>query len=703
MPVMLWLAIVSIGAGLSVQRAAAQSTWTKMKIQFLQQACKGGDENACQQLAKLNQKQSQQNPPAQTPGVQPGQTNRPGQQPSSRGGQEQTNHDRESGPILPPHGTKVEETVMAPLVDGAKFFVSPHGVHIATFETSGSRAVMYYDGVPGPKFDEIIGGNSNLPGEILVAFSPDGKRYAYCGRLGDEMVVMVDGKELLRTTESNMGKFVGNSCALGFTSNSQHVYMVNQVVKSLSTGGSRALFLFDGKPAPGNAGATGANADVVVRDVAFSPDGNHYAVVSADPADGSKWGLVIDGKMAPYRGGAAQWSADSQHLYTTLKTPAPGGRGFVTEAMLDGKPFLRADDVRLHVAPAGNMVVAEVFTASNTQSPLMFLVVDGKKVPGSEIVHQRGQQIDQVVISPNGKHYAARFTTSQGHQYVFIDGKRGQEYQTVDHIVFTADSSKVTYTAFSNAKPYVVIGDQESDTCQQQLASPALDTHGAVTTAPAGGRAGTLCIGYGGGRPTLYLDGKTLPLPDGVENGNDLRFSPDGEHYAYVATFRGNARRLVWDGVAQAESNLGSPSTTIGQQYAFSPDSRHVAVYGIPPTATGEYATGIFLDGKYVPGAPTPYFYKLEFTADSKHLAWAQVVQGRQGFRIFFDGKAVAEGDAALPATSPEHWWEMAPDGTLLVLAQDDKNLKRITITPSSETSLATMGGGRPEVANRVH
>ena len=57
---MLCLAFVTMGALSVAQRAAAQSAWAKMKQQLLQQACRGGDQGACQQLAKLNQKQSQQ-------------------------------------------------------------------------------------------------------------------------------------------------------------------------------------------------------------------------------------------------------------------------------------------------------------------------------------------------------------------------------------------------------------------------------------------------------------------------------------------------------------------------------------------------------------------------------------------------------------------------------------------------------------------
>ena len=672
---------------------SAQSVWQKMKQNVLQQQCQQGSQKACQALAQMNQKPSPQTSSTQTPGPEPG------QQPLTGSRQQQTNHDRdESGPIRPPHGTKVDETVMAPLSPGAKFFVSPHGVHVATFENSGSRAVIYYDGVPGPKFDEILGGDSNLPTMVQIAFSPDGKRYAYCGHAGNEFVVMVDGKEMMRSSESWLGKFNGRSCSLGFTSNSKHVFYTSDVATSLSSGASFTRFVFDGKAAPSTSPGLQANGEVGGTHPVFSPDGDHYAYVAIDPADQHKWGLVIDGKMAPYRGGEPQWSADSKHLYTILRTPVPV-RGQVADAMLDGKPFLRADNVKLHVAPEGNMVVAEVNAASNTPQPLKFMVMDGKKVPGTEIINQRGANFDEVTISPNGKHFAARFTNADGRQYVFMDGKRGQDYQNVDHVAFTADSSKVVYTAFTNGKPYAVIGDQESEACLATLTGPVVDPHGGLVIAPVGGRAGTIC-GLTGGGPTLYIDGKTLPMPADAQGGNDLRFSPDGQHYAYTANFRGNGNRLVLDGTVQMQSNLTS-SNGMGNQYVFSPDSLHIAVYSGPPSPRGEYATGLFLDGKNIPVAATPSFYRLEFTADSKHIAWAQPVPGQHAFRIFVDGKAVAEADAALDTSSREGWWDMTLDGSLSILAQDENNLKRITITPSAEITVATLGGGGAMVAKR--
>src|SRR5437016_13231708 len=85
------------------------------------------------------------------------------------------------GPFKAPDGTKIEEKILAPLQEGASFEVSPHGVHVATTETDGSRAVGHYEGVEGPEFDEIYTLQGSITGS-RVAFSPDGGHYAYCAR-----------------------------------------------------------------------------------------------------------------------------------------------------------------------------------------------------------------------------------------------------------------------------------------------------------------------------------------------------------------------------------------------------------------------------------------------------------------------------------------------------------------------------------------
>src|SRR5205807_9890596 len=142
----------------------------------------------------------------QQPGQKPGQ--QPGQRPDGQGRASSQNQINDSGPFKPPAGTKIEEKVLGPVQQGAMFVVSPHGVHVATVGNDGSRAVIYYDGVEGPKFDQIL----TQPSTDSVTFSPDGNRYAYCARASNQYVVMVDGKELARSSESQGGTVVGTNC-----------------------------------------------------------------------------------------------------------------------------------------------------------------------------------------------------------------------------------------------------------------------------------------------------------------------------------------------------------------------------------------------------------------------------------------------------------------------------------------------------------
>jgi hypothetical protein len=168
---------------------------------------------------------------------------------------------------------------------------------------SGSRQVMIYDGMEGPKFDQIFA--QGQPAGAI--FSPDGIRYAYCGLIGNESVVMVDGRELLRSSESIGGTISENSCSLlSFTSNSKHVYFWRLVGPDGNHAYSR--FVFDGKVSP-----TGADGDN--RGYYFSPDGNHVAYQWNDPSKPDQQPvLIVDGKPAGYSASNPQWSADSQHL-----------------------------------------------------------------------------------------------------------------------------------------------------------------------------------------------------------------------------------------------------------------------------------------------------------------------------------------------------------------------------------------------------
>jgi len=131
-------------------------------------------------------------------------------------------------------------------------------------------------------------------------------------------------------------------------------------------------------------------------------------------------------------------------------------------------------------------------------------------------------------------------------------------------------------------------------------------------------------------------------------------------------------------------------------KYVFSPDSKHIAHFAGPPTPTGGYDRGIFLDGKYLPASSQGTNHALSFSPDSKHLFWIHSY-GNQPDRVFIDGKPLVDFYSA--GNNVPHWWDFGPDGALSFLAQDDNSLKRITITLSDTTSIATMLGGGSAVA----
>jgi len=618
------------------------------------------------QAAQQGQQQPGQQPqqPQQQPGQRP---QRPGQQPSAGGSSV-----NDSGPFKPPAGTKIEEKILAPVQDRAKFEVSPHGVHVATLETEGSRAVVWYDGVEGPKFDEILPQNGNYS----IAFSPDGNRYAYCARLGNQMVVMLDSKEFTRSSESIDGHYEANNCDLGFTANSKHLYYRSWVNLGTERGKSFERFVFDGKPSP--------PGSVDKDSIAISPDGEHFAytLTISPPRDQDRYEFAVDGKVMPYVAGGAQWTRDSKHLYTQRR----GGAG-VTELLYDGQPIARAFSFRVYIAPVGDMVVVNVTGGTNFH-PLSFLVVNGKKVPGSDTV-ERGM-VHDVVFSPDGRHYAAHYEDLSNHHTIFMDGKRAQEYSFIDKITFTPDSSTLVYMAQANGKVFIVAGDKEFGGSIGSVLVPVFS--------PVGNRFGAF-IGNNG-TMSLLMDGK-IASPN-ARALSDLSFTPDGQHYGYCLTDSGMGTHLAIDGAVLQQSNytkvdimdLENPQAL---QYMFSPDSKHMAHFAQNDASN---LRGVFLDGVFIPASLDGVNTKLVFSPDSKHLFWIHRY-GNQPNRVFVDGKPLVDYYAAGNMVNVPHWWEFGPDGTLSFLAQDDNSLKRITITLSDATSLATMLGSGPAVASR--
>lgn len=600
-------------------------------------------------------------------------------------------------PVTPPPGTKAEATLLAPFEQGSSFQISPHGGHAATISHKGSRPVIVYDGVPGPIFENFIFPHGGLQ---PVEFSADGNHFAYCGLSTDHMTIMLDGKELATDADLNQAQF---NCTMFFSPNSKHFFYTVNVNKGSSRQGLQyTRFVMDGKTEVKIGGYDN-------RNIVFSPDGDHFAMVIEDPMLGPNnqaiYKLIVDGKPVPYPGGNPQWSADSKHLYTTAIFNPPHG-GASQDLLLDGKPLMRATRITLTVSPVGDMTVALVYVSNNGNPPPLteswFLVVGGKKVANSEIVRRAGSgssaSIDKVYISPDGKHYAAICNGITGRRYVFADGKKGLEYQrlnglggntlqltvenrhqTSDSIGFTSPSERTIYIGFNDPSQYLVVGDAEAKAPSSIIGTIVSSTGDHVAV-------------FGQGAP--MLDGKFLDLGgpgSGLGQTNWFRFSPDGSHYSFQ-----QGQRMFVDGVPQLAYYFiaGTPAGL------WSPDSKHLAYICAPADASAPpNQVGLCLDGKYI-GLGQASFGNVTFSPDGSHIYFTQLI-AQGGFRLFADGHPVLEGypTGGGVGSFGKETFEMLPDGTLVLVMQDNAGLKRYAITASPTSSLASLLGAASGLA----
>jgi hypothetical protein len=642
----LLLIVATFFAGAMSPNASAQSVWDQLKAQ----------------AKKATQ-------PA-NPAAQPAAAAKPGQPTAAAA-------DNGTAPFTPPAGTGIAPTVVGTFNQGGQFTISPQGVHVATLANSGSRWVINYDGVEGPKFDQIFGQSAR------VQFSPDGNHYAYCALSGSDYVVMVDGKELFRDSKTNVqGSIDAASCGnLAFSANSKHVYFTSQSRPgNSSSDGFR--FVWDGQASP-----LGADADY--RDYGFSPDGNHFAYLWTNPGDATPQPrLIVDGKPVSYFGTKPQWSPDSEHLYVTQGIARPKPE---VDILMDGKPVFRADDVTLYLPTTGNLGIARITKSAGIPNPYQFLVIGGKEVPGS---NPGRSGIGDIHFSADGKHYASIFVDNNGHQSVFFDGKRGQTYSRVDSFVmptqigtgpqaslaFTGDGSKVVYVGDNAAGgQFLVTGDQESNS----ITSLSL-----ISIAPVGSHV------LAAGSNQVALDGKllTLAIPGQIY---EPQMGSDGTHYGFAVRARG-AIFVYFDGVPQTAYGAIESNQAI---FTLSPDGHHIAYFCMSSNPSAGNDAGVCLDGKYTSMGPAGgSLANLTFSADSNHLFWIRHV-GR-GFRMYADGKPVLDGGLPSAGGFQKEAWQTDGEGGMLVLIQDGASFKRVSITPSPSSSLAMMLGDGPTMAS---
>jgi Tol biopolymer transport system component len=129
-----------------------------------------------------------------------------------------------------------------------------------------------------------------------------------------------------------------------------------------------------------------------------------------------------------------------------------------------------------------------------------------------------------------------------------------------------------------------------------------------------------LCeISTGSSRYAVMIDGRQGPEYARIGAQWNMRFSPDGERFAYAAS------RVDGMEVAVIDGQEGPPYKGVGR-IVFSPDSRHVAYGATKKLPDGHYGSVLVVDGQEHP-IPTPLLETHTlggpcFSPDSKRIAY---------------------------------------------------------------------------------
>lgn len=583
---------------------------------------------------------------------------------------------------------KFEEEILVADITTAQVTVSQRGVHVAAVIPKGSRQAVTVDGVEGPRFDQIltpgmydfdgmggrsmpshqiepnnagrlVGGIGSGGGNPTVMFNRDGTHYAYVGRSGNDLVVMLDQKEVHR------GPYIGIHW-FAFSPDGNRLVAITTDKDGLSR------VIVDGQVGP---------IGVRIEEIFFTSDGAHYAYTGKNnDAQQTPW-MVVDGRQVKHLGEIVGFASTG-----TLFTRAFANYNHILLA--NGKPMAQGSDFTIH-ALNGTRLIMQVTPPLGTppRKQPSVLTVDGKIVPGAEDVNVTGTW-----LSPDGKRYAVlckRYSPVQ-ETFMIVDGKRELNYQdiwTTDPFKpsFSPDSSKFLYVATAtNGQQFVVVNGEESDGVQGIRTNPVWSATGSR-------------LAWGGvtaaQKQLFFVDGKLTPLLKNQQPGPTFRFSPDGARTSWA--LGGPLLTLVVDG-AEVPGVVGLGfigNEAVDGQYAslrFSPDAKHTAYKA--RDATNPARDGMWVDGKLITPTTLPQMNRVTFTPDSQHVAWAMYGQKNNvaAYRVFVDGREVLSYESTILDNTPGAW-EMGADGTLTLLGVDDGALKRYRIPPPTDSSITTM------------
>ncbi len=566
---------------------------------------------------------------------------------------------------------RVESVIVAPL-DAVSVHIEPSG-RLSAVVRQGSRYAVSVDGQIGPSLDRLLNlkgqpmlGRSQFPAlssqdqlDHPVIFSADGKRYAYAGLVGEEFVVIVDGKEVHRGPFET-GALAANPLTIQFSpTGKRHWFVAKHDLRGERPG--YCLFV-DGKPLPLRL----AQHNFVP--LVFSDDDSRYALF---PGHGE---LILNGKYAGY-------SAQPQTFLPNGKLLSVSN----SDTLLDGKPL--QPRVR-------KVIVSSTGRIAGLAAEGVWL--DGKILPDTLGAHS-------LLFSPDGKRLVVHGSSGVS-MWQWLDGKRSPNYSGFKNLGsdrsyarFTADSSICLSIAMQGALHFPLVNGKESD------AYKFVDD---FVIAPKGNRFAYVAARTDNTSVAVIGDkvysnpewrvGNAISIPAVVKQS--LTFSPDGKRSAFAIGSIKKAAHFIDGKPLDLPGHLAAPwranafAQSDDRAVLFSPDSKRLSYV----TKEGKNYH-VHVDGKAIWSFENGQRSQPFFTPDGKHLLWFNLERaegGRGSDQILYaNGQRVARFNfQRAPAVSlPKYvgFVTMSADGKLRVLSATDEGFVRHTITPASGFDLA--------------
>ncbi len=596
---------------------------------------------------------------------------------------------------------RVEPRLLAP-ANAVSVWIDPASGRVSAVVRQGSRLAVMIDGETGPRFDRLLAasgqpmlGREQFPRgtrdgqDHPVIFSHDGSRCGYIGLQGEEYVVMVDGEEVFRAPYVR-NAVLSEPRTLSFSPRGKHFWFAAARPDQPQQGGTYYLWL-NGKLVDAPLLRDGGGVPV------FNADESRYAVATTAQADlAAPERLIIDGKPAKYAGFRPLFLPNGK-LLTQVQ------QGSLTVYLVDGRPLHAGEFVsRLSIAADGSWAggVKEV------------AILNGKPLAGTE-------GADYVYFSPDGKRIAVHGDAGPGQQWLSLNGKRTELYQSFVNLrvapssdpvytLFTPDSTHAIAVAVNGGLRFPLIDGAESFGYEY--------IHDIVfaETGPSYGFVGT----NDSRQPVAFINGKLYSSPEwrvgaGTRyptiDSKSLQFSADGTyHYFWVSGGENPTHYLNGEpvdlgalvAVPWVNSPIAGPEVI---HAAFSPDGKRWSLVGHDKSQrNGPYV--IFVDGKPLVALTSTVRHAPAFSPDNRHLVWASYERverpnGRPGMDwvIYHNGQPALSLDYQTPLGAALYKqggiWKMGDDNTYRIVAATADGIVRydldLTAAPDLDARLS--------------